>query len=394
MAQKGKTKEELIKEIKLLQARIAELEMLNSDRTQIERALEESKLLLEAVVENIPLMIFLKEAIDLRFVIFNRAGEELLGYARKDLMGKNNLDLFPPDLAANFMTKDREVLNGELGFLDIPEEPIMTAKKGQRLLHTRKVCIRGADGATKYLLGISEDITDLKRMQEKILKSEKFAVIGQLASCVAHELRNPLGVIKNSIYFLNMLELGKDNPDIKEYMDIISAEIENSNKIISNLLEFSRLKQPVLNLEDINSIVKNTLAKVSMAAGIKVVMELGENFPQIQVDAQQMQQGFYNLATNAVQAMEKEGTLTVSSRKRMNAAAEEIEIIFQDTGCGISKENLPKIFEPLFSTKAKGTGLGLSVVMSLVESYGGQLEVESEIGKGSIFTVSIPVKRM
>jgi len=136
-----------------------------TERKQAEENILESKALFEAVVENVPLMIFLKEATDLRFVIFNRAGEDLLGYDRKDLLGKNNLDLFPPEQAANFMAKDREVLDGEAVALDIPEEPILTAKKGQRLLHTRKVCIRGVDGTTKYLLGISEDITERKQAE-------------------------------------------------------------------------------------------------------------------------------------------------------------------------------------------------------------------------------------
>jgi PAS domain S-box-containing protein len=134
-----------------------------TDRKRVEAEISESKALFSAMVENIPLMIFLKEAQDLRFVIFNRAGEQLLGYDRKELLGKNNLDLFPPDQAANFIAKDREVLDGETGFVDIPEESITTAKQGVRLLHTRKVRIQGADGVTKFLLGISEDITERKQ---------------------------------------------------------------------------------------------------------------------------------------------------------------------------------------------------------------------------------------
>jgi PAS domain S-box-containing protein len=132
--------------------------------------LQESKTLFETVVENIPLMIFLKEATDLRFVIFNRAGEELLGYDRKDLLGKNDRDFFPPEQADNFIAKDREVLAGEAGKVDIPEEPIDTAKKGRRILHTQKVCIRDADGKTKFLLGISEDITERKRAEGELKK--------------------------------------------------------------------------------------------------------------------------------------------------------------------------------------------------------------------------------
>ena len=153
-----------------------ELEEADSrvQRKRAEAELVESKALLEAVVENVPLMIFLKEATDRRFVIFNRAGEELLGYDRRDLMGKNDLDLFPPEQAAHFMAKDRKVLDGEVGvggILDIPEESILTAKKGERLLHTRMVCIRSFDGGKKFLLGISEDITERKRAEEELQRT-------------------------------------------------------------------------------------------------------------------------------------------------------------------------------------------------------------------------------
>ena len=141
-------------------------------RKQVERELRESKELTEAVVENVPLMIFLKESKDLRFVIFNRAGEELLGHEHRDLIGKSDLDLFPLEQAAFFMAKDREVLDGEAGMLDIPEEPILTAKKGQRILHTRKICIRGSDGTTKFLLGISEDITERKQAEAAIQREQ------------------------------------------------------------------------------------------------------------------------------------------------------------------------------------------------------------------------------
>ncbi|KAF0158523.1 MAG: response regulator receiver, partial [Syntrophaceae bacterium] len=178
-----------------LQNSNADLKRELAERKRVEVELKESKALIEAVVENVPLMIFLKEATALRFVILNRAGEELLGYDRRDLIGKNNLDLFPLEQAVHFMAKDREVLDGELGFLDIPEEPILTAKKGQRHLHTRKVCIRGSDGTTKFLLGISEDITDRKRSEEKLqdtLESlrKSFATIIQVM-VAAVESRDP-----------------------------------------------------------------------------------------------------------------------------------------------------------------------------------------------------------
>lgn len=139
-----------------------------TERKEAEKSLTEAKALTEAVVENVPLMIFLKEAKDLKFVMFNRAGEELLGYARGSLLGKSDLDLFPPDQAVHFMARDREVLDGKVGSLDIPEEWVTTANHEQRLLHTRKVRIQSPDGTTKFLLGISEDITERKQAEEKL----------------------------------------------------------------------------------------------------------------------------------------------------------------------------------------------------------------------------------
>lgn len=133
-------------------------------------------------------------------------------------------------------------------------------------------------------------VDNLRNAQDRIIRSERLSAIGQLASSVAHELRNPLFVMKNAVYYLNMLGSGKDNPDIRKNMDIIASEIENSDKIISDLLEFGRIKKPDLKPEEINLIIQETLDRVKAPANIKVVMELGENLPQIWVDALQMQQ--------------------------------------------------------------------------------------------------------
>jgi PAS domain S-box-containing protein len=164
-------------QLQLLNRQLEDLDRLVQERSQ---ELQESRALLEAVVENVPLMVFLKEPEDLRFVLFNRAGEELLGVSRESILGKNILDMFPPDQAAHFMADDRRVLEGELGLLDIPEEPILTSLKGERLLHTRKVCLRGPDGKTKYLLGISEDITERKQVERALKESEgRFRALAQ-----------------------------------------------------------------------------------------------------------------------------------------------------------------------------------------------------------------------
>ena len=177
----------------------------NTDLTRTRGELTESKTILDMVVENIPLTIFLKEAKDLRYVLFNRAGEALTGYDRKDLLGNNDLDLFPPEQAANFMAKDREVLDGKVGFLDIPEESLVTAKKVTRLLHTRKVCVRDTEGVTKFLLGISEDITERKEAEVALQKSE-----ARYRSYI--ELTGQLGWVTNAAG-----EIEEDVPSLRKF---------------------------------------------------------------------------------------------------------------------------------------------------------------------------------
>lgn len=237
---------------------------------------------------------------------------------------------------------------------------------------------------------LNEREKELRDAQDKLVRSEKLAVIGKLASSVAHEIRNPLGVMKNVLYYFNMLNLGKDNPDIKENLDILSQEIENSDKIISDLLEFSRVKKPTLRLEDVNVIVNEAVRRINVPANVKVVTELSSDLPNVEIDALQIQQVFYNIASNAIQAMDKGGVLNIKTRRSEDHF---IEALFSDTGSGISEENLTKIFDPLFSTKTNGTGLGLSVVASIVEGHNGKIEIQSELGKGSLFTVKLPIKR-
>ena len=236
---------------------------------------------------------------------------------------------------------------------------------------------------------LNRQTKEIKDAQDRIVRSEKLAAIGQLASSVAHELRNPLGVMKNAIYYFNMLGLGKDNAEVKENLDILSKEIENSDKIISDLLEFARIKKPTLRPEKINLIVKETLDRLRIGPDIKVATELKDPLPDIEVDALQIQQVFYNMTSNAIQAMDKGGRLKIKTGLK----GDFLETSFSDTGSGISKEKLAKIFDPLFSTKAKGTGLGLSVCASIVEGHQGKIEVESEVGKGTTFTVRLPIKR-
>ncbi len=273
-------------------------------------------------------------------------------------------------------------------------KPIQMLHKGAEIIGggnlDYKVGIDSKDEIGKLARAFDQMSEDLKIAQEKLVRTEKLSIIGQLASSVAHELRNPLGVMKNVVYYLNMLDLTKNSPELKENLNIINQEIENSDKIMTDLLEFSRSKEPLWRLENINLILKEILKRLIILPNIELKLELRDGLPEIEVDVLQMQQLFYNLVKNALEAMDKGGQLRIKTELEDNAF---VEVSILDTGTGISKENITKIFEPLFSTKTKGTGLGLSVCASIVASHNGKIQVESEVGKGTVFIVKLPIKR-
>lgn len=229
---------------------------------------------------------------------------------------------------------------------------------------------------------------ELKAAQERLLRSEKLATVGKLAGIMGHEIRNPLGVIRNSIYFLNMKLKESLDEKVKKHLDILQAEIGNCDKIISGVLDFARLKAPALAKGDINRLVKETLSKAAIPERVRVQTDLEADLPEVQIDTEQIKLVFSNLISNALQAMPEGGELKIITSR----VDKFIAIAFKDTGCGLPRENLTKIFEPLFSTKAKGVGLGLAACQTIIEGgHQGKIEVESEVNKGATFTVKLPI---
>ena len=233
-----------------------------------------------------------------------------------------------------------------------------------------------------------EDRTkDLKDAQEQLVRREKLAILGQLAGSMGHELRNPLGIISNAVYYLKMV-----HPDIdtttKEYMDIISAEVQNSEKIITDLLDFSRVRQGEKEEIEIIELVAQALERQPLPENVEVVTRIPADLLSAYVDIRQIGQVLTNLISNACHAMPEGGTLTIQAKDHQN----NIRLSVADTGSGISEENMEKIFDPLFTTRARGIGLGLAVSRNLVEANGGRLEVKSKEGKGATFTITLPVK--
>jgi signal transduction histidine kinase len=232
---------------------------------------------------------------------------------------------------------------------------------------------------------VAERTRELREAEEQLVRQAKLAVLGQMAGSVGHELRNPLAVIKNAVYFLKLVQPEADET-IKEYLALIEKETGNAEKIITDLLDFARLQPSQREAVCIPELVERVLRRYPAPDSVKVTLDLPPDLPGVNVDPRQMEQVFGNLALNACQAMENGGQLTIFAAME----GESVKISVQDSGTGIPPENMPKLFEPLFTTKPTGIGLGLPVCKNLVEANGGRIEVESEPGIGSTFKVWLP----
>lgn len=230
------------------------------------------------------------------------------------------------------------------------------------------------------------------RYTQLALQTEKLSALGRMAAGIAHEINNPLSSVL--LYSSNAIKKVADGSSVKEALQIIISETIRCRSIIQDLLEFSREKEPQKVLSTVNCVVEKALALLEnefRLRHITVVKLLAEDLPQSLLDVNQMQQVMVNLLLNAVESMEDGGKLTVRTSLDPEQMLQVIEV--KDTGCGIPTEHLDRIFEPFFSTKPKGTGLGLAVSYGIVRNHDGDIEVQSEPGKGSRFIVALPVQQ-
>jgi PAS domain S-box-containing protein len=235
----------------------------------------------------------------------------------------------------------------------------------------------------------------LLETQEQLIRSEKLAAIGQLASGVGHELRNPLGAIKNAGFYIRRrvanTDLPNTEPRVIEFLDIIEEEVNSANKVITDLLGFSRVAKPTVAPANIAGIIEDALKYTPVPENVTLVKDINNNLPMAMVDGEQIKQVFLNIALNALQAMaEKGGRLEI----RATDKGKFVEVEFIDTGSGIPDSIKNKIFDPLFTTKAKGVGLGLSVCKTIIERHEGDIKVKSRVGKGTTFTLSLPTEKI
>jgi signal transduction histidine kinase len=245
---------------------------------------------------------------------------------------------------------------------------------------------------------VTRSYEDLRDTQEKLIETEKMASIGRLAAAVSHEIRNPLGAIRNSVgVFRNHMQCSSEDAEL---FDIIDKEISRLNKLATDFLEFARpapLNKQKANLHRLIEDALSLLFPDDKARGsIEMEAEFDPDMPEFFVDKDAMNQVLWNILTNAVQAMPGGGTLTLKTAYKVTMLNDwrykQASIVISDTGWGMTEETLARAFQPFFSTKARGSGIGLSIVQRIVRQHGGNVSITSVIGGGTTVTINLPVE--
>ena len=329
---------------------------------------------------------------------FNKAAEWITGYCSGDVIGKNCRDVFKSKksgeecLFENVLRTGRPIYKTEINIV---------GKDGKDIpISTTAFSLKDEQGNTIGIVGIFRDISEVKTLRGQLLQSDKLAIMGQLAAGVAHEINNPISgiliYIKLIYKMLGQKEVNID--DFRRYLKIMERETARVGRTVKNLLDFTRPKEPEIIYVDIDEVIEQSLLLLEdplRVGDIEVQRECTNRIPKIMGDFGQLQQVFMNIMLNACQAMPKGGKLTISRTVEGKPGDESfVSVKISDTGYGIPKKDIPKIFGPFFTTKGGkngiGLGLGLSIVQNIIQIHHGKIDVESEVGKGTAFTIRLP----
>ena len=383
--------------------RIAGIASDVTKRKRTEEEIREARSFLNSVVENIPHMIFIKDARNLRFIQINHAGEKILGLSRNDLVGKNDYDLFPKAEADFFIARDRAALDSGRP-LDIPQEPVHT-DEGNLTLHARKIPMFGPDGKPQYLLGIGEDITKQIEAQESIRQAKDEAERAnrsksEFLSRMSHELRTPLNAI---LGFGQLLELENLNADQQESVRHIMSGGRHLLGLINEVLDIARIEagrmavslEPV-SLPDLLRDVVQLVGPLTREREIQLFQPTEDEADLFaHADRQRLKQVLLNLLSNAIKYNRRGGEVRIATRCLRDETTSKVRVEVADTGIGLSAEDLGRLFTPFQrlgaeKTDVEGVGLGLALSKRLVELMNGVIGVQSTPGKGSTFWVELP----
>jgi len=330
--------------------------------------------------------------VNYRVFLWNNGAEKLFGYRKDEVMGREFDFLIPENLLKK---GEKKFLIDEVsrnGFLANYESERVT-KSGQlvNVSISRFAIYDEKDVNTIGSVGILRDITTVKQLQKELREKENLALIGEVVSSIAHSLSNPLNIISGNADYL-LLNKSADQPEYEELKTIVE-ETTRITKSLRGLLNFSRPIVVEKTKTDVNKLVDDIIARSKYSIGKKDVVikrVFDKDLPHIKVDKAQIDEVITNLVVNAIQAFTAPGEVIVKTKTNSNS----IYIEVTDNGPGIPKENFEKIFRPFYSSKGygKGTGLGLSIVKRIITEHGGSVMVRSQVGKGTTFTISLPVR--
>ncbi len=349
------------------------------------REIEQAKVYIENLLENANDVIYTLD-VDLRFTYVNEK-VEAWGFRKEDLIGKPYLSLLSKRFRGRYL---QETL--DFGAKQVYEVEIMSRQGELRSVLVSVAPLLDDEGVQNGVLGIARDITERKYLEEQVQNSERLASIGKLAAGVAHEINNPLGGILNCLYNIRKGTLTPERS--QEYLSFMEDGLRRVQRIVRQLLDFSQQRAPELAVADLHAILDRVAVlteHVFEAKEARLFKDYDHGLMSVLLDAHMIEQVMMNLVINAVQSLPKGGHVTIRTRKYEEGCEVEVE----DTGCGIPSDVRPHIFDPFFTTKGtgEGTGLGLSVSLGIVQRHGGEMLVESEEGKGTTFTIRLPLAR-
>lgn len=346
----------------------------------VRRTLDEMRTYTRNVLESMPNGLITVDQ-SMRVATFNPTALEIIGKKKEEVEGRHISELLPLDDEIKHVLSDPEAVHDRE--VEIPNESKVKSFLALSVSALKEPDSRLSRGAVI----IVRDMTIIRELEQKVALSAKFAALGRLSAGVAHEIRNPLNSIRGFIqYFQKKLPLEEED---YRYTDLMLTEVDRLNRVISKLLAYSKPREPRLvirSLDDILDHCARVLEREASEAGVEIVRTTSDEIPLVLMDTDQITQVFLNIIINAIEATPRGGKVLI---RHQNVAQGRLVVTVEDTGQGIPREDLDKLFDPFFSTKKKGTGLGLAIVKSIVEGHDGEIKVESEAGKGTRFIITL-----